>query len=249
LGGLAQPPSLCRAALDLAGDGVDTLFGQAVSGIEGVGTTWRVMAEDGACLAEAPILILANGVDAVRLRQASDLPIKSMRGQVTLVPAGLMPDLPSAICRDGYAAPAVDGRHAVGASYDSDADPEPRPECDLGNMARLGGLVPGLALDPAGFASRVGFRPVPPDRLPIAGSLPDMSDLPDSTAAQLRDLPRQGGLYGLLGYASRGLVWANLLAETLVGSLEGEPLPLEADLLDAVDPARFALRAIRKRHL
>ncbi|NTV96341.1 MAG: tRNA (5-methylaminomethyl-2-thiouridine)(34)-methyltransferase MnmD, partial [Thiobacillus sp.] len=47
-GGWANPPSLCRAALDLAGDGVDTLFGQAVSGIEGVGTTWRVMAEDGA---------------------------------------------------------------------------------------------------------------------------------------------------------------------------------------------------------
>jgi tRNA 5-methylaminomethyl-2-thiouridine biosynthesis bifunctional protein len=43
------------------------------------------------------------------------------------------------------------------------------------------------------------------------------------------------------------LVWAGLLAESLASRLEGEPLPIEADLLDAVDPGRFALRAMRKR--
>jgi len=29
--------------------------------------------------------------------------------------------------------------------------------------------------------------------------------------------------------------------------LEGEPLPLEGALVDALDPARFALRAARRR--
>jgi tRNA 5-methylaminomethyl-2-thiouridine biosynthesis bifunctional protein len=246
-GGWANPPSLCRAALTLAGDRVETLFGRNVAALEQSGNDWRVFDDAGACLAEAPVLALANGVDAVRFEQAARLPIQRVRGQVTLVPEGRLPTLRAALCRDGYAAPAVDGRHAVGASYDLDPDPEPRTQCDLDNMGRLSGLLPGVELDPTGFGSRVGFRPVPPDRLPLAGALPDWNHLPDATSAQLRDLPRQAGLYGLLGYASRGLVWANLLAETLASQLDGEPLPMEADLLDAVDPARFALRAIRKR--
>ncbi|MDD3528257.1 MAG: bifunctional tRNA (5-methylaminomethyl-2-thiouridine)(34)-methyltransferase MnmD/FAD-dependent 5-carboxymethylaminomethyl-2-thiouridine(34) oxidoreductase MnmC [Gallionellaceae bacterium] len=246
-GGWANPPSLCRAALALADGQLETLFGRTVAGIERAGQDWRVLGDDGACLATAPVLVLANGVDAVRLPQAAHLPIQRVRGQVTLVPEGHIPPLKAAICRDGYATPAVDGLHAVGASYDLDDDTRPRAECDVDNMQRLAGLLPGVALDPAGFASRVGFRPVAPDRLPIAGALPDWPTLPDSTSARLADLPRQDGLYGLLGYASRGLVWAGLLAELLACQLEGEPLPLEADLIDAVDPARFALRAIRKR--
>lgn len=248
-GGWANPPSLCQAALNLAGDRVHAKFGLTVAGISQTDTGWRVSDDNGGCLAEAPTLILANGVDATRLEQAARLPIQSMRGQVTLIPEGRMPTLRAALCRDGYAAPAVDGLHAVGASYDIDADPLPRPECDTGNLGRLSGLIPGIDLGQQSelFASRVGFRPVPPDRLPIAGTMPDWQNLPASTAARLPDVPRQQGLYGLLGYASRGLVWARLLAEALVCQLEGEPLPLEADLLDAIDPARFALRAIRKR--
>jgi tRNA 5-methylaminomethyl-2-thiouridine biosynthesis bifunctional protein len=58
-------------------------------------------------------------------------------------------------------------------------------------------------------------------------------------------VPRYPGLYGLLGYASRGLTWAPLAAELLAASLEGEPLPLESSLVDALDPARFVLRARR----
>ncbi|WP_308622196.1 hypothetical protein [Massilia sp. Se16.2.3] len=54
-------------------------------------------------------------------------------------------------------------------------------------------------------------------------------------------------MYGLLGYASRGLIWAPLCAELLAARLENEPLPLEAALVDALDPARFVLRARRNR--
>ena len=62
---------------------------------------------------------------------------------------------------------------------------------------------------------------------------------------RLRDVPRHPGLYGFLGYASRGLIWAGLGAELLAAQIEGEPLPLEANLVDALDPARFVLRARR----
>jgi tRNA 5-methylaminomethyl-2-thiouridine biosynthesis bifunctional protein len=58
-------------------------------------------------------------------------------------------------------------------------------------------------------------------------------------------VPRHPGLYALLGYASRGLIWAGWAAELLAAQLEGEPLPLESALVDALDPARFVLRARR----
>ena len=44
---------------------------------------------------------------------------------------------------------------------------------------------------------------------------------------------------------ARGLIWAPLCAELLVSRLENAPLPLEAALVDALDPARFVLRARR----
>jgi hypothetical protein len=46
-------------------------------------------------------------------------------------------------------------------------------------------------------------------------------------------------------YASRGLVWAALAGEMLASLIEGEPLPLERDLANALDPGRFVLKQAR----
>jgi len=54
------------------------------------------------------------------------------------------------------------------------------------------------------------------------------------------------GLYGAFAYGSRGLTWAALGGEIIASLLEGEPPPLESDLLDAVDPGRFLLRRARR---
>ena len=95
----------------------------------------------------------------------------------------------------------------------------------------------------APLRGRVGFRCVAPDRLPLVGRLPDFAAA--GATERLRDVPRHPGLHGLLGYASRGLIWAPLAAELLASMLEGEPLPLEVALVDGLDPARFVLRARR----
>ncbi len=64
--------------------------------------------------------------------------------------------------------------------------------------------------------------------------------------ARLPDLPRAPGLYGAFAFGSRGLVWASLGAELVAAQLEGEPWPMERDLADALDPARYLLRALRQ---
>jgi len=45
---------------------------------------------------------------------------------------------------------------------------------------------------------------------------------------------------------SRGIGWAALCAQVLAAQVSGAPMPLEASLLDAIDPARFAVRAYRQ---
>jgi tRNA 5-methylaminomethyl-2-thiouridine biosynthesis bifunctional protein len=55
-------------------------------------------------------------------------------------------------------------------------------------------------------------------------------------------VPRRGGLFMLAGLGSRGLTSAALGAELVAAMAVGAPWPLEADLADAVDPARLLLR-------
>jgi len=50
----------------------------------------------------------------------------------------------------------------------------------------------------------------------------------------------------LSGLGSRGIAGSALGARVLAAAIAGAPMPLEADLLDAVDPARFASRAFRR---
>ena len=64
--------------------------------------------------------------------------------------------------------------------------------------------------------------------------------------ARMQHLPRLSGVYAAGAYASRGLTWAALGADVLVCLIEGTTPPLDESLLSAIDPARFALYAIRR---
>ena len=106
-------------------------------------------------------------------------------------------------------------------------------------------ILPGARLDADGLGGRVGFRATTPDRLPLVGALPDPRTQPPADAT-LKEIPRLVGAHALLGLGSRGLVWATLAAELLASRLADDPAPLENDLADAIDPARFLLRARRR---
>ncbi|HEX8786452.1 MAG TPA: FAD-dependent 5-carboxymethylaminomethyl-2-thiouridine(34) oxidoreductase MnmC [Telluria sp.] len=243
-GGWARPGSVCAAMLRACGDRLTQRFGVGEVRIERVDEMWQVVDAQGAVLASAPRLILANGVGSLRIPQAASLPLSAMRGQVTHVPAERLPALPVVLCREAYLTPASHGVCSAGATYDQDPDPALWPASQQENLERLRGLLSDPhAAEGLPLQGRVGFRCIAPDRLPLVGRLPDF-DAAGSTE-RLRDVPRHPGLYALLGYASRGLIWAGWAAELLAAQLEGEPLPLEASLVDALDPARFVLRARR----
>ncbi|WP_061944841.1 FAD-dependent 5-carboxymethylaminomethyl-2-thiouridine(34) oxidoreductase MnmC [Collimonas pratensis] len=245
-GGWVQPRSLCQAMLDDCGASLQTLFGQRIDKLEYQQQSWIVRAEDGAEIARAPVLILANGCEALSFPQAADLPLAAIRGQITHVDASQAPSIAPVICGAAYLTPPCGNVCSVGASYDEDADPALRQDSQDDNLARLANMLPGWSPGPLQLAGRVGFRCVASDRLPLVGAVPDQHGACSVREAKLKDLPRFDGLYSLLGYASRGLIWAPLAAELLAAQLEGEPLPIEADLVAALDPARFLLKERRR---
>jgi tRNA 5-methylaminomethyl-2-thiouridine biosynthesis bifunctional protein len=170
---------------------------------------------------------------------------------------------------EGYAVPLVDGTKLIGATYDiDDTDTALRTEAHVENIERVARMLPSLTgqfeslESPASSSNetgrpdasptltgRVAFRCVTSDRLPMIGTLADeaaaIADAAKLRGAWPRDLPRADGLYGAFAYGSRGLVWAALGAELIASQLEGEPWPIERELAEAIDPARFLLRALR----
>lgn len=249
-GGWARPSSLCAAMLDACGDRLQRVFCSEAITLHRTGDgEWLVAGAGGTVLAQAPTVILANGAGAVQIAQAAQLPLQSLRGQVTHLAVGTSaPQLPLVVCREAYVTPAADGIVCAGATYDNDDDRTLRASSQRENLARLAEIVPGAhvaaLIDTAPLAGRVGFRSAAPDRLPLAGALPDVESA--GRLEHLRDVPRHPGLYGLLGYASRGLIWAPLMAELLVSQLEGTPAPVEAALVEALDPGRFLLKQRRR---
>jgi len=243
--GWARPSSVCAAMLDACGPGLRRLFGAGSVTLERREGQWHVLNADDHSIAHAPVVVVASGNGARQLAQTAALPLAGVRGQVTYLAEGALPPLSHVLCREAYLTPAIDGWHSLGASYDDDGDPALRVQSQHENLEKIRSLLaaPGVGSD-APLAGRVGFRCVAPDRLPLVGALPD----PDAHGRieRPRDIARLPGLYGLLGYASRGLSWAPLAAELLASQLDNNPLPLEAELAGALDPARFLLRARRR---
>jgi tRNA 5-methylaminomethyl-2-thiouridine biosynthesis bifunctional protein len=252
-GGWARPASLCEAMLAACGERLQRLFCTEALTLQRDAGAWQVRAAGGALIAQAPTVILAAGASAHHIMQAAELPLSRLRGQVTHLPldaadGAVPPVLPLVICREAYVTPPSNGVVCAGATYDNDDDPALRASSQLENLTRLAEIIPGDAVAAlvhgAPLAGRVGFRCAAPDRLPLAGALPDY---PNAGRLEcLADVPRHPGLHCLLGYASRGLIWAPLMAELLVSQLEQAPAPLEAALVEALDPGRFLLKQRRR---
>ena len=240
-GGWARPSSVCAAMLQ-ASTGLTAHFGTGDVRWQRVDGQWQVTNLQGDLIAQAPVLVVANGAKS---SEVAHLRLMRIRGQVSHLDASLVRALPFVLCREAYLTPPMNGIVCAGATYDTRSEPTLAQSCHDDNLAKLRSLLsdPTVAQG-APLAGRVGFRSVAPDRLPLVGALPDAEVA--GRVEHLHQVARQSGLYGLLGYASRGLIWAPLAAELLAAMLEGEPPMLEPQLVRALDPARFLLAQRRR---
>ncbi len=261
-GGAIDPASLCRAqcafASALPGAQVDLRFGVRMGHIARASgpasDEWQVFDDAGKLVAQAGAVIFANAQDASRAAALAHAPTRIVRGQLTLVDPSPLANLRVPVIGEGYAVPLDGGVTLAGATYEvDDADDALRPTGHAENLSRVAHMLPELAAAQGDFAGRVAFRCVTSDRMPMLGPLADEEaarrDAQRLAGAWPLDLPRAAGLYGAYAFGSRGLVWAGLGAELIASQMEGEPWPLERDLADQLDPARFLQRALRQRGL
>jgi tRNA 5-methylaminomethyl-2-thiouridine biosynthesis bifunctional protein len=260
--GWVQPASVCRAALAAFPEHIDLRCNVTVSRLAHVENHWQALGANGEIIAEAPVLVMASGVAATTFSQFSWLPQFAARGQVSHLPAATTPPIDVVAYQRAYILPAIDGWRLIGATHAINDDEAGERRVDhRDNLESLQRLLPGYAtdLDPAILHGLVGQRPMSPDRLPIVGPVPVVSPQSGDTAwpfpdnsrisstmgsanTRLHDLPLHPGLWCVQGFGARGIVWSALMADLLLSRLEGEPLPLENDLVNAIDPGRFLLK-------
>ncbi|WP_160153163.1 bifunctional tRNA (5-methylaminomethyl-2-thiouridine)(34)-methyltransferase MnmD/FAD-dependent 5-carboxymethylaminomethyl-2-thiouridine(34) oxidoreductase MnmC [Microbulbifer sp. ALW1] len=196
--------------------------------------------------------------------QTKPLPLQPIRGQVSFAQATEESSpLKIALCGEGYIAPArntsaaENTQHSFGASFKlKQTSTEVRREEHQENLDTLATLLPDVARSFAEqeLAGRAALRAATPDYLPMAGPVADWAQLENSYGAlrknrkQLIDrrTPYQNGLFVLAGLGSRGFTYAPLAAELVAAWIGGEVMPVSEDLVKALHPTRFAIRALGK---
>lgn len=106
------------------------------------------------------------------------------------------------------------------------------------NAEKLHKMLPNAVFGTAiGFYE--GIRSAPSDRLPLIGSVPP-GFLIEGFVSEKDSV--NDTLFLNTGMGSRGLIFSDLGARIIAAQVTGEPYPIEKDLLDAVNPARFLSR-------
>jgi tRNA 5-methylaminomethyl-2-thiouridine biosynthesis bifunctional protein len=246
-----------QAAIAKMLDGVRLMFEAPVQAIEQAEDgAWVLRAPDGRAMLKADAVVLACGAALTAFAPARFLPIALSRGQIEWG-EGASP--PHAITSGSYVAP-FDGGVLFGATFDKvDAaeDAETSAASRAQNLAALAALAPDIAASVKleTLHSRASFRATTPDRAPVAGLLPDA----EAWLAQYADIahgrapntqappPAHRGIYVIGGLGARGLTFAPLLGERIASEMFGEPQLLSARALEAIHPARFLHRSLKRR--
>lgn len=157
-----------------------------------------------------------------------ELPLTQWRGRLSLLCGNALQGLNGAATGPGYAIKSPDGWSGVGATYESSEKRLSDREAHIKNLEHLRELFPNSAHSvAAGFYS--GFRCVAPDRMPVIGRVRAMGNIGENEH-----------FYLSCAMGSRGTVFCEIGSKIISAQMFGEPVPLEADLIRAVSPERFA---------
>ena len=218
--GSVDPSQVCKS---FAGD--TSVIIEAVERLERDGDKWII----NGCPYDA--VVIANGAACLSYPQAADLPLHTVRGQISYVEA--TPEtskLKTNLCYGGYCSTCVNGQHAAGSTFqpwltDTDVKEEDHQQI----VTHFEGVVPSLAGKIKVTGGRAALRTASKDRVPVIGRLGD-----------------QGGLYISTAHGSHGLLSSLMAAEIIAADISGEPPVLPQSVLSHVSPARFVERARKK---
>lgn len=187
------------------------------------------------------------------INDVHQLGLKPIRGQTTWAKSRSGEVLKKVICGNGYISPALEQQYCFGSSFViGDQTTELRADEHQHNLQILRDSLPQLAAAIANqtFDGKAAQRAGSRDYIPLVGGLCEQTSV-KGQYARLRndaktqfegDAPWVSGLYVNLGHGSKGLVTCPLSAEILAAQINGEPYPVEQQLVDLLSPQRFTIR-------
>ncbi len=209
-------------------------------------------------LSEALIICSGQNFDFIPLQELPRMPVA---GQTTLVSSGeLGEQLNTVIDHEGYITPRKiqhNRYHLIGASYDAgSSSSEFEPESDQQNLQKQQSCLPELAaeLEIASEHGHHAVRMTTPDRLPYVGAVPRLAQYEQDYAdlqhgRHWKEYPPASyypGLFMAAAFGSHGMTTAALCAETLACLINNEPLPFDTEIVNALHPARFWIRQLKR---
>lgn len=230
-GGLwfASAGALRPAAITTALTSKATYMQANIASLEENSDSVHVIDQQGASTGRFDYVVVAAGVGVMHLMADQNWPLRANRGQLAYL-AALTPSPQVPVSYGGYISPLVDlgedqHGHVLGATY-ARRDELPGAEWEVvretDTLEMIDNLQAHLPEISAGKAigGRTSLRATIRDYMPLAGRV-------------------TGKVYVLGGLGSRGFLTAPILGGLIAAQIAGGALPLDEDIIQALDPNRF----------
>ena len=227
-----------------------------VSDITSINGKWKIAGENNATIMMTDCVVAANGSMARRFSVLEWLPLDAVRGQLTNIEqTHKSRNIKCGISADRYITPSYEGKHILGASYNMNDESLDLSSSDQEqNISSINRLISTEFEQQSDQTGRVAFRAVSKDRVPLVGCVPDKDrfelDYQDLHHGRHSRLYSAGtympGLYLTTAHGSRGLVSCFISAEIIASMICAEPAPVEKDIVDYLNPARFIIRRLKR---
>lgn len=209
-------------------------------------------------------IVIANAFSAKQLLDDVFLPLKNIRGQISHIPSNKNSEqLKAVVCTEGYATPAMNGQHLIGATFTLHHQlnctlKEDHQKNILQQQTQLPGFTDLMGqVDVDQLQGKTGFRCTTPDYLPVVGPVSLQSEFAEqfknlfqpSKPQSIKTASCLPNLYLNVGHGSKGLCSSGICAHTIAALINDEPLPLEQDLYEHIHPNRFLARALKRGQL
>lgn len=208
--GTLSPPEFCHALLDHAK--IAMRYSTTVESLKEL---------DG-----YDAVVIALGPGCKVFQPAAQAPLQSLRGQVTfLKETPVSKKITQVICHEGVIAPALDGIHTIGATFQREEPAEVllRDGDNRENMQKLEKNIPGFGFAETDIAGgRAGYRITTRDKLPVIGAFPGANHVYCSTA-----------------FGAHGMTGAPLAGEIVACLVAGDSLPVPENLTRYLAPKRL----------
>ena len=175
-------------------------------------------------LSDSDAVIFTCGMGALNFAPCADLPLRPMRGQVSLIDETPQTRaLKTVVCYGGYMTPSFDGMHCVGSTFDRGVDRAAVKDGDHEEI--IGKMQDHIKAFQAGSypctQARAGVRVGAPGHFPVIGDLGQ-------------------GMYISAAHGSHGILSSLMGAQILTAQIYGDAPPVAPEVIERLSPHRFS---------